>query len=153
MDAEVILERIASGVWSRTTIEEERDAIVLGVELADTAELVGEVMLAWVSRTHACGEVGYVLNPRHAGNGLATEATNELLRLGFIDLGLHRVIARIVDGNRPSLAVAERLGMRREAHLVKSWRGWRGGQWTDEIHLALLRSEWQTRPVAAELEP
>jgi RimJ/RimL family protein N-acetyltransferase len=145
MDANVVESRISSGPWSWTTIEDERDAIMLGVELIETGALIGDVMLAWVSRTHGCGEIGYVLNPRHAGHGYAAEASNELLRVGFEDLGLHRVIARVVDGNEASLALAERLGMRREAHLVKSWHPWWEGGWMDEIHLAILRSEWESR--------
>lgn len=145
MDANVIELRISSGPWSWTTIEDERDAIMLGVELIETGALIGDVMLAWVSRTQGCGEIGYVLNPRHAGHGYAAEASNELLRVGFEELGLHRVIARVVDGNEASLALAERLGMRRESHLVKSWHPWWEGDWMDEIHLAILRSEWESR--------
>ena len=114
-------------------------SIELGVEIIATGELVGDAMLAWVSCAHQCGEVSYVFNPKSAGHGCATEATDELLRLGFNELGLHRVIARIVAGNARSLALAERLGMRREAHLVESWR--RDGEWLNEIQLAILRSE------------
>ena len=143
MDATIVLERLTTGPWSWTTLEDQGDAIVLGVETIDTGELVGDVMLAWTSATQQCGEIGYVFNPRHEGRGFATEATNELLRLGFHELGLHRVIARVVAGNTPSLALAARLGMRREAHLVQSW-GHDGG-WVDEIHLAILSSEWEAR--------
>ena len=43
-----------------------------------------------------------------------------LLRLGFGDLGLHRVAARCDARNTASARVMERVGMRREAHLVQS---------------------------------
>jgi RimJ/RimL family protein N-acetyltransferase len=145
MDASSILQNLESGPWSRTTIEAAHDALVLGVEVARSGQLVGDVMLAWVSRTHQCGEIGYVFSPRFAEHGFATEGVSEMLRLGFEELGLHRMIARIVEGNEPSLALAARLGMRQEAHLVGSWRRWQDGQWTDEIHLGILRSEWDVR--------
>jgi RimJ/RimL family protein N-acetyltransferase len=144
MDADVIESRISSGAWSWTTLEDEHDSITLGVELVETGALIGDVMLAWVSRNQRSGEIGYVLNPSYGGHGYAAEASNELLRVGFEDLGLHRVIARVVDGNGASLALAERLGMRREAHLVRSWHPWWEGDWMDEIHLAILRSEWES---------
>lgn len=140
MDADTVRSRIASGPWSWTTLEEEGDAINLGVERSETGVLIGDVMLAWASRRNESAEIGYVLNPRHTGHGFATEAARALLRLAFDELGLHRVTARVVADNAPSLALAERLGMRQEAHFVQSWR--HGDAWFDEVHLAILRSEW-----------
>jgi aminoglycoside 6'-N-acetyltransferase len=64
----------------------------------------------------------------------------EILRMAFDDFGLHRVIARIDAQNAPSLALAERVGMRREAHFIESW--WHNEEWADEIDLAILTSEW-----------
>jgi RimJ/RimL family protein N-acetyltransferase len=140
MDAASIMQRITTGPWSRASLEAEGDSIVLGVEVAATGELVGDAMLRWVSDTNRCGEVGYVFNPRHAGHGYATESVTEILRMAFDDFGLHRVIARIDAQNAPSLALAERVGMRREAHFIESW--WHNEEWADEIDLAILTSEW-----------
>ncbi len=140
MDAESVMQRITSGPWSWTSIEDESDSLVLGVELRETGQLVGDVMLAWSSRRNESGEIGYVFNPSFAGRGYATEAADELLRLAFMDLGLHRVVARIVADNEASLAVAARLGMRKEAYLVESWQS--DGAWYDEVHCGILRSEW-----------
>lgn len=142
MDAEIILERILTGPWSRSTLEEEGDAIVLGVETPETGTIVGDVMLAWAKGTNQWGEIGYVFNPKHSGRGFATEAIGALLRLAFEDLGLHRVVARVDARNEPSLRLAERLRMRREAHLIESW--WHHDEWADEIHFAILKSEWET---------
>jgi RimJ/RimL family protein N-acetyltransferase len=147
MDADAVLSRLESGPWSWTSLEDEGDAMDIGVEISETGELIGDVMLAWVSRRNASGEIGYVFNPRHCGNGFATEASRALLHLAFDEMGLHRVIARVVAGNAPSLALAERLGMRPEAHCTESWR--RDDAWVDEVHLAILRSEWD----AARLAP
>jgi RimJ/RimL family protein N-acetyltransferase len=143
MDAATILERVATGPWSQTTLEAQGGAIVLGVETIEHSTLVGDVMLAWTSERHRAGEIGYVFDPAHSGRGYATEAADELLRLAFADIGLHRVVARVDADNAASLALAERLGMRREAHLVQSW--WREEAWHDEVHLAILRDEWDAR--------
>ena len=40
----------------------------------------------------------------------------------------------------------ERVGMRREGHLVES--EWFKGEWTSEYRYALLRREWVHRPAA-----
>jgi RimJ/RimL family protein N-acetyltransferase len=146
MDTDTVLSRLESGPWSWTSLEDEGDAMDIGVEITETGELIGDVMLAWVSRRNESGEIGYVFNPRHGGNGFATEASRALLHLAFDELGLHRVIARVVADNAPSLALAERLGMRREAHCIESWR--QDDRWVDEVHLAILRSEWDAARLA-----
>jgi RimJ/RimL family protein N-acetyltransferase len=64
-----------------------------------------------------------------------------VLALAFDGLGLHRVTARIDARNGPSAALARRLGMRQEAHLVEN--EWFKGEWTDELDFAILEREWR----------
>jgi RimJ/RimL family protein N-acetyltransferase len=97
-------------------------------------------MLQFKSELHRDGEVGWILNPNFGGRGYATEAAHAVLHLAFDHLQLHRVTARIDARNVPSLRVADRLGMRREAHLKSNQ--WFKGEWSDEIDLALLEDEW-----------
>jgi RimJ/RimL family protein N-acetyltransferase len=146
MTAEVIAENLAT-VWARTTIDDEGQNLNLGVEVADDGRLVGDVMLRWFSREHGGGEIGYVFHPAAGGNGYATEAMHAVLHLGFDDLGLHRLIARIDARNTASARVCERLGMRAEAHLLQN--EWFKGEWTDEIDYAILQAEWDRRTPAA----
>jgi RimJ/RimL family protein N-acetyltransferase len=140
MTREVVVERIA-GVWAVTALTDEGQALTLGVELAATGELVGDVVLFWHSREHAGGEIGYVIDPRHGGNGYATEAARALLGLGFNQLGLHRIVARVDERNEPSANVCRRLGMRQEARLVENEMF--KGEWSNELDFALLASEWK----------
>jgi RimJ/RimL family protein N-acetyltransferase len=64
-----------------------------------------------------------------------------VLDLGFAQLGLHRVTARMVAGNTASSRLCDRLGMRREAHFRRSERF--KGAWTDVVIYALLEAEWK----------
>ena len=103
--------------------------------------LVGEFMLQLLSEQDRQGEIGWVVHPAHQGKGLATEGAARLIRLGFEELGLHRIIAESDARNTASLRVMVRLGMRLEAHhheseLVR-------GEWTDSLVYAILASEWQ----------
>jgi RimJ/RimL family protein N-acetyltransferase len=139
MSRDDILERIA-GQWSRTELTDEGQALTLGAEVAATGELAGDVILMWHSREHAGGEVGYVLNPALGGHGYATEAARAMLRLGFEDLGLHRIVARIDEDNEASAKLARRLGMRQEARLVQN--EFFKGRWSNELDFAMLASEW-----------
>ena len=135
MDSETVLARLNDGPWSGSTLEKEGDALVLGVVLTAADQLVGEVMLRWQSEKDRCGELGYVFHPDFGSRGYATEAARAILQLAFDQLDLHRVIARINSLNTASVRLAERLGMRKEAHLVESH--WGDGGWSDEVDFAI----------------
>lgn len=120
------------------TLEKEGDILVLAVTLED--ELIGDVNLAWVSAEHRTGEFGFVFDPRYQGKGYAREAATEILRLGFEQMGLHRIIGRADARNDASAGLMTRLGLRKEAHLVKNELV--KGEWTDEVVFAMLAEEW-----------
>ena len=101
---------------------------------------VGEVGLGLASAAHRCFEVGYVFSPVFQGLGFATEATRAMIDLAFRDLKAHRVVARLDARNTASRHLLERLGLRREAHLVQN--EFVKGEWTDELIFAVLEGEW-----------
>jgi RimJ/RimL family protein N-acetyltransferase len=138
MTRDEIADRVA-GRWA-TELTGEGQAMILGIEVAGSGAFVGDVMLAWVSREHRCGEIGYVLNPDHSGQGYATEAAHAMLRLGFEEMGLHRIIARLDERNDASAAVCRRLGMRLEARLVENELF--KGEWSTGLGFAMLAREW-----------
>lgn len=139
MDRAAIHARLA-GHWATTELTAEGQALTLGAELVHTGELIGDVMLFWHSREHSGGEVGYVLNPDFTGHGYATEAAHAMLRLGFDELGLHRIVARVDERNEPSAKLLRRLGMRQEARLVHNELF--KGEWSNELDFAMLADEW-----------
>lgn len=94
--------------------------------------------------TRAQAEVGWAFDPAHQGQGYATEAVRELLRVCFEDLGVRRVVALAFADNAPSLLVMERVGMRREALMVKESLHRELG-WVDGVTYALLAEEWLSR--------
>ncbi|MEV6848087.1 GNAT family N-acetyltransferase [Actinoplanes sp. NPDC051411] len=139
MDKQLIVDRLA-GPWARTSLTDEGQSLTLGAELARTGQLIGDVVLFWHSREHRGGELGYVFNPDFAGHGYATEAGRAVLRLGFEELGLHRIVARLDERNEASAGVARRLGMRQEARLVENEIF--KGEWSTELQFARLAREW-----------
>jgi RimJ/RimL family protein N-acetyltransferase len=119
----------------------EHDALNLAVVLSQTGAFIGDVVLFLRSREHRQGEIGYVFHPYYGGHGYATEAARVLLRLGFENYGLHRIVGRLDARNTPSARVLERLGMRREAHFVQN--EFVKGEWSDEVVYAMLEHEWR----------
>ena len=139
MTREDITERL-TGQWARTELTSEGQSLTLGAEVSQTGELAGDIILFWHSEEHAGGEIGYVFNPSLGGRGYATEAVSMMLRLGFEELGMHRIIARIDERNDPSVRLARRVGMRQEARLVEN--EFFKGEWSTELDFAMLAAEW-----------
>ncbi|WP_199431877.1 GNAT family N-acetyltransferase [Qaidamihabitans albus] len=128
----------------RDMLDGDGQVLGIAVERADTGELIGDLNLDWLSAEHRRGEIGFVFHPSHHGRGFAAEAATELLRLGFDELGLHRIIGRCDGRNGPSAALMQRLGMRQEACLRENVIV--QGTWADELVFAMLEQEWRARP-------
>lgn len=94
-----------------------------------------------VLRAFEPGELGFIVHPDHQGNRYATEATRVLLAIAFERVRLHRVVGRVEVRNVASARVLEKLGMRKEAHLVEN--EFVKGEWQTELIYAILDREWR----------
>jgi RimJ/RimL family protein N-acetyltransferase len=113
------------------------------VRLEAGGELIGDCGL-WVdAEDPRLGEIGFTFGRRHQGQGLASEATEAVLRFAFDGLQLHRVKAVVDCRNLPAVRLLERLGLRREGHHLQ--HAWFKGAWCDEYAYAALRAEWQEK--------
>ena len=137
-DATWLIDQVADGSpgtpgkWFQWAIERRADAVLLGdcgLKTLDDPRL---------------GEIGYTLGHAHHGQGYASEAVRALLTHAFEVLGMHRISASIDAENHASIALCERLGLRREAHHRRS--AWFKGRWCDDLIYAVLHDEWPTPP-------
>ena len=132
-----LLERKIAG----SRVSAEGDWLSAAVVLRASGALVGDLALRWLSAEHRQGEIGFVVHPDHQGAGYATEASAVFLRIAFEEMGLHRVIGRAEARNTASARVLEKLGMRREAHLVEN--EFVKDEWQSELVYAILDREWR----------
>ncbi|WP_295822638.1 GNAT family protein [uncultured Microbacterium sp.] len=125
-------------LFGGTTLEGARGGVVLVIE-TDGA-VIGDLVLFHLDPEAGSAEIGWVLSPAASGRGLATEAVRALIDTAFDVYGLRRLVAQIDADNVRSAALAERLGMRREAHFVEN--AWFKGRWSDLLVYAVLDREW-----------
>jgi len=97
-----------------------------------SGRLIGEAIFKRVSEIE--GEIGWAVARPDQGHGLATEIGWALIRFGFQELQLHRLIARCEIDNHASERVMAKLGMEREGilreHLFARGRWWTSAQWS-----------------------
>lgn len=123
----------------------EVDGLVIGTGSLEVSDGMGQTHVGGDTWRGAEGQLGYLIDPRFAGNGYATAIARALLDLAFVELGLHRVTAGCFADNHASWRIMEKLGMRREQHGVKdSWHAEYG--WIDGYTYGILADEWP--PVA-----
>ena len=108
--------------------------------LHHTDRLIGDCGAHIQAEDPRQAEIGFTLAAQHQGYGYATEAVRRLLHYLLIERGKHRVRATCDDRNTRSAAVLERVGMRREGHLLEST--WSKGEWTNDLLYGVLRREW-----------
>lgn len=117
----------------------ELDGVIIGTGSLEVRDGLGQTHGdGWRGTT---GQLGYLIDPRFAGNGYATAIASELLNLSFTELQLRRVTAGCFADNHASWRILEKIGMRREEHGVQdSWHAEYG--WVDGYTYAILAEEW-----------
>ena len=111
----------------------------VAVELKSGGVLIGDIGFKIFSGGQQA-EIGFTLASAYQGKGYAFEATHRILQYLFEQLTLHRVQANCDPRNSASVRLLERLGMRREGHMIENV--WYKGEWADEYWYAVLHREW-----------
>lgn len=117
-----------------------RDDIAFLVRRADTGALAGVIKLQDIFMGNFCNAyVIYYAFTGHEGQGLMTEALQEIIRIAFGKLKLHRLEANIQPANRASLRLAKACGFNKEGRSPKFLK--KGGEWRDHERWALLNTD------------
>ena len=120
------------GTWYQLAIVRKEDGM-----------LIGDCGIHFPPDETHQAEVGITIAPDQQRRGYAAEALQIVFEMLFTQRGMHRIFGRVDPRNAASVALLERLGMRREGHLRESV--WVRGEWTDDLLYAILESEWDTR--------
>ena len=93
----------------------------------------------------AVADLGFRLLQRHWRKGLASEGARELVRHGFDDLGLDRIIAQTLAVNTGSRAVLERVGLTYVRTFLTSMSAPVEGVDEGEVEYGLTREQWERK--------
>ena len=114
---------------------------VLAAVDEDSGELLGHVMLTiWLA--HGFAVIGRVLiDPARRGDGLGTALMHKVVRIGFDELGLHRLQLNVYDFNASAIASYQRAGFVIEGRLRDSTKG-SDGYWNAYV-MAMLAEDYR----------
>ena len=119
------------------------EGVIEGIK--KTGETIGSCELEFTDKDPA--ELAWELHRNYWRKGYGTEIGHTLLKLGFDLLGIRRIIADCNTLNKGSYGIMEKMGMRREAHFVKYYRGNSAlnNEWCDKYLYAILQEEYFTK--------
>lgn len=117
--------------------------VAIGLREAD-GRIIGDCGIHVLECDDRIVEFGITLSPGFQGLGYATEALKSVINFHFVNLGKYRIFTSVDPCNKSSMALMDRVGMRKEAHFVQSVCF--KGSWVDEVIFAVLASEWTPLP-------
>ncbi|MBR0268275.1 MAG: GNAT family N-acetyltransferase [Clostridia bacterium] len=83
---------------------------VLGVELKETGELIGDTGISEVEGKPGEAEIGYCIGAKYRGKGYATEILEAISGYVAERFGIREIYGRVVHGNDASAKVLEKGG-------------------------------------------
>jgi [ribosomal protein S5]-alanine N-acetyltransferase len=114
--------------------------VMWAVEESKSRKLIGMINYHRRDLREKRCDVGWLILPQHQGKGYMTEAGRTLLSHVIGDLGVHKVEALIRPDNKPSRALAERLGFRLEGGPIRDrWQV--DGKWHSVLIYGLVAGE------------
>ena len=121
---------------------DEKQRIRWGIAQKQDNSIIGHCGFFDIDRSNCCAEISYCLKRESWGQGFMTEALDAMLKFGFEDYGLNRIVAKVIKGNARSIRVLQKLGFVPEDILRESL--YKNGQYHDLIVFSILKSEYHS---------
>ncbi|WP_165958199.1 GNAT family N-acetyltransferase [Segetibacter sp. 3557_3] len=131
-DVHAYIQTIEDGIARNT-------AIVWAIALKEDPRLIGTIAFHQIDKQNARAELGYMLMPEFWNKGLATEALQKIIGVGFNQFGFHSMIANINPGNEASRKLLLKAGFVKEAYFREDF--YFNGRFIDSEIYALLQSD------------
>ncbi|OBR65217.1 aminoglycoside adenylyltransferase [Paenibacillus oryzae] len=105
-------------------------------------ETVGHISLGGIDRYNRSGRIGKVLVGRpYQGKGYGKQMINEVLKIGFDDLNLHKISLGVFDFNLSAIRCYEKSGFVKEG-LIRDARRCGNTYW-NLFEMGILEDEWK----------
>lgn len=114
---------ITEGLWKQFGIYSIKDN-----------SLIGDC--GYCIQTSNQAEIGYTISPPYQRKGIGSEVVKSLIGFLFKEMSILKIIAKTDPENIGSIKILERIGFRKEAHLIQSVKI--RGEWKDDLIYSIL---------------
>jgi RimJ/RimL family protein N-acetyltransferase len=125
----------------KKSLTEPSDDVRFAIEVG--GDVVGRCDLFHIDQFARTAEVGISLRASARGKGYGTDALRVLVRFAFERRNLRRVHLIALATNVGGLACYRKVGFIEEGR--RREHAWVRGEYSDEVLMGLLRSEWESR--------
>jgi len=117
------------------------DHLNLAIVLKDGDRHIGNCGFNTIDYINRNAEFGILIGDSEAwGEGYGPEAARLILKHGFEELGLHRVMLEVYSNNPRAVRAYEKVGFVREGTKREAY--FRNGRFHNTLVMGILRSEW-----------
>jgi RimJ/RimL family protein N-acetyltransferase len=125
-----------------TNVPGQSDAFVFKAVETETGEVVGHISLGGLSWKNRSSRISRVLVSPHAQQkGICQQMTKAVLKIGFQELGLHRIGLGVYENNKAALNCYLKCGMNIEG--VSRDILWYNNEYLSMVEMAILEDEWK----------
>jgi RimJ/RimL family protein N-acetyltransferase len=104
-------------------------------------KLIGYAGIANLNKTNLAGEYFIFIGDKsYHSNGVGTFVTKEIVKIGFKDLGLNRIMITTSEKNIGAIKAYKKAKFKEEGIMKQAF--YRDGIFHDKIIMAILREEW-----------
>lgn len=122
--------------------EENSNVYIYKVILDETNETIGHITLNNIDLKNRSAGIGKVLigDTRLRGKGIGKKMVNEMLKIAFDNLSLHRVELGVFAVNEPAIKSYEKVGFVKEG-VLRDFRKMEDDYWS-LWQMSILENEW-----------
>ena len=126
-----------------TNIPHESDAFIYKAIDTETGEIVGHISLGGLSWKNRSSRISRVLVGNLAAHrkGICQQMTKAVLKIGFEELGLHRISLGVYENNKAALNCYLKCGFNIEG--VSRDILWFNNEFLSMIEMGILEDEWK----------
>lgn len=142
--------------WGRRQAEQNiakfdnRNRFHLGIFCKKTGEMIGFFTIA-VDPRNALSSANICIGDKsYHRKGVAMEISRAMIDFRFRNLGVKKIMGKVMGKNQASLNLYKKLGFELEAVAKQSLQGL-SGERTDIYYYGLLKEEWETGKSASEI--
>lgn len=123
------------------TLLEDKSSYNKGIVDTTNGELIGYAGIAQISETNLSGEYFiFIGNKSYHGKGIGTFVTKDIVRRGFEELKLNRIMLTVSEKNAGAIKAYTNAKFKTEGVMRQAFH--RDGKFHDKIIMAILREEY-----------